>query len=324
MPELIESQYNCLALNNLGNNCYIFNYNHLNTELYSHYISTVQKLLNYFINPDFILYLYPEMLPQESNHIKYGAFDISHITQLLKLKNFDFTWISYYDGFIVYGDNKEWFNEVMNRLSKPNLKVTKNYLFDYYPSMYATEYKQSNKTKLLYSGSNWDERRGSEHYKEIYKLLDHMDYFEVYGPERSWGFLKNSYQGMIIDPRLIQKMQEAGIAMLFHSDSHLEYGIPSKRIFEAASAGNVIISDKNPFIIREFGDCVYYIDPDQEPQKVADDIDAIVQLVRKNPKLANTKAKCVHDIFMQKFSLEDQWRRVIEMHEKILNNRKKL
>lgn len=328
LPEIQESEYRCKVMSNFGSDCYIFKHKNIaNNKVYSFYISTLEKFFNYLINPDITIYLYPDMLYEVNEHIKYGVIDVSYISKLLaeKAKDeiADYQWMSYYDGFIVYGDNEGLFNNLSSEISRSGIPISNTYLLDYYPSIFATKYYKSNKNKLFYCGSNWDTKRGSGHYKKIFQLLELNNYFTVYGLKSSWEFMKNSYKGMIdFDPlKLIEKMQETGIALLLHSDYHLKSGVPSMRIFEAAAASNVIISDKHPFIMREFGECVFFIDPLQDPDKVVKDIDHIVNLVSSNSELANKRAKCAHDIFLKKFTLEYQLERVLKMHESVINNK---
>ena len=112
-------------------------------------------------------------------------------------------------------------------------------------------------------------------------------------------------------------MQNAGVTLVLQNIKHLKANNPAAlRVFEAASAGNVIISDRMKFYEEEFGDCIFYIDPSEEPQKVVNKIDNIMQWVEKNPELADQKAKCVYDIYIKKYSMETQLLRIIEEYKK--------
>lgn len=318
-----ESFHNCKAINNLGSNCYIFEYGLFwENNTYNSYARAIQRVLNHLIKPDFVYYNTPKLVFDDSNYIKYGILDIARKESVDFLANNtiskQFTdWMEGYNGFIVYGDNHKWSDSFIKAAREQNNRITTNYLLDYYPSIFKTAFTKQKRKRLFFHGGNWDKLRGSEHYKKIYKLLDKKDYFEVYGLDHNWEFLNNSYKGFIDTDTtsLIDKIRDLGIAMVFHSNYHLENGIPSKRIFEVAAAGAVIISDKNPFIVREFGDCIYYIDPLEEPTKVVKDIDNIVKLMQSNPELANEKAACAHNIFLNKFTLEKQWERIFKMHE---------
>ncbi len=323
--EVQEAFHNCKAINNLGNDCYIFQFGVLlNTpKIFEHFFAFVQRQVNNYIEPDFIVYTFPYMLYEKSKYPVYITLDVGQHesiqiedNQSLDLNNLN--WLKLADNFIIYGNNQEWANKVISSLNKITPINKDNVLYSFYPTVPQTKFEPSKREKLFYSGTNWDWKRSSTRFKEIFKNLDTSNYFEVYGRADSWRFLESSYKGEIkFDAdSFVNTIQKSGMALLFHSDYHIKYGIPSKRIFEAAAAGAVIISDKNPFVAKEFGDCVYYIDPSKEPTEVVKDIDKIVQLIKSDPELANKKAACVHNIFVKKFTLEKQWERVFKMHEK--------
>lgn len=323
--EMQEAFHNCKAINNLGADCYIFQFGVLlNTpKIFEHFFAFVQRQVNNYIEPDFIVYTFPYMLYEQSNYPVYATLDVGQheSIQIEDNQNLDSTnleWLKLTDNFIIYGNNQEWANKVISSLNKITLINKDHVLYSFYPTVPQTTFETSKREKLFYSGTNWDWKRSSARFKEIFKNLDTKNYFEVYGRADSWRFLENSYKGEIkFDAdSFVNTIHRAGIALLFHSDYHIKYGIPSKRIFEAAAAGAVIISDRNPFVVKEFGNCVYYIDPLKEATEVVKDIDKIVQLIKSDPELANKKAACVHNIFVKKFTLEKQWERVFKMHEK--------
>ncbi len=321
-----ESFHNCKAINNLGHNCYIFEFTNcvLYNPLYRFYISQALNLTNHFVKPDFIFYNDPLMNFNKTSYPSYGVVDVGQMLSIYLDKNIDLDTkaIKRYellDGLVFYGNNTKWAKKIVSELEKKDIHLTSNAIFNIHPSVPRTHFTKNERNSLFYSGTNWDTRRNSEHYKEIHKLLDTKGYYTVYGPENKWNFLEHSYKGSIAfdTDSVIKTLEQSGISLLLHSDFHNQYGIPSKRIFEAAAAGAVIISDKNPFVVKEFGDCVYYIDPSKKPIEVVKDIDKIVQLIKSDPELANKKAACVHNIFIKKFTLEKQWERVFAMHKKI-------
>ena len=113
-------------------------------------------------------------------------------------------------------------------------------------------------------------------------------------------------------------MREAGIALVIHADPHLELSAPTARIFEAAQAGCVIISDKNPFIIKHFGDTVLYFDETKEGQELFQQIHAHVQWIFDHQKEAEAMARRAHAIFGEKFNLEGQVKDLALLHERII------
>ena len=83
-----------------------------------------------------------------------------------------------------------------------------------------------------------------------------------------------------------------------------------------------IYGRNHPFIKNEFGNCVFFVNPQLTPEVVVKQINGILSWAKENPLEAMKKTKCAHDIFSQKFSLEEQMDKIIEMHEKFLALRK--
>jgi glycosyltransferase involved in cell wall biosynthesis len=173
-------------------------------------------------------------------------------------------------------------------------------------------------------GSNWDKAR-KENYKSFYQLLDETHYFDVYGPDHSWKEMSLcSYRGELPfdDHSVIDTLKEKGITLVLHSHEWLKDGVPTSRIFEAAAASTVIICDEHPFVKKHFGDSVLYIDPNQNPKKVFDQIDKHVRWVLKNPKAAMALAKRSYAIYKANFTLEKEMLKVGELYEEIKNTKK--
>jgi spore maturation protein CgeB len=103
-----------------------------------------------------------------------------------------------------------------------------------------------------------------------------------------------------------------------HRDTHLKAGAPSGRIFEAAAAAAVIISDKHPFVEKEFKNSVLYVD--QTRDDLFEQIDTHMRWIKENPEAAKTKALQAHKIFLEKFTLEEQLIRLYENFKTIKLN----
>lgn len=186
-----------------------------------------------------------------------------------------------------------------------------------------TVFRSTPKLRLCYWGSTWDKARGGENYQKFYKLLDNTDYFDLYGPEWSWKKMNlKSYRGtLVIDNfSLIDKISRSGIALVLHSHEHIRGATPTSRIFEAAAASAVIICDEHPFVQKEFGNAVLYINPNQEPAKVFQQIDGYVKWIRNHPAEALKLAKKAHEIFVQRFTLEGELEKIANMYEAIRSN----
>lgn len=99
-------------------------------------------------------------------------------------------------------------------------------------------------------------------------------------------------------------MNQHGISLVLHNGGHLQNKAPSGRIFEAAAAAAVIISDEHAFVKREFKNSVLYID--HRKFDLFSQIEKHMQWIKANPEKARAMAEKAHQIFLQKFTLEDQ------------------
>lgn len=322
--EHTESIINCLALNSLGSDCYILEYNgYWQTPWHRTYSLFFQKIINFLIKPDFFYYNTISLLEDSNDYVKYGILDvireeITGFQNSAKISDKVIDIMTHYNGFIVYGDESTWAKDFIQKLLSQNSDASMDYFFNFYPSSIKTSLNQKDKKELVLWGSYWDKKRSSNQYMQIYNLLDQKDYFNVYGPKPFWHFMTNSYRGFIqVDENsVINKVSDHGIALVLHSDLHFDYGVPSKRIFEAAAASTVIISDKNPFVVKHFSDCAFLIDTSKKPEQVVEDIDTYVKLIKSNKELAKQKAACAHNAFLKKFTQEEQWKKFLEFHER--------
>ena len=117
-----------------------------------------------------------------------------------------------------------------------------------------------------------------------------------------------AYKGSIAQQSnsVSDKIHEIGICLVLHSDLHIQNAIPSGRIFEAAAASAIIISDKNPFVDRYFKDSVLYIDQKKSGEEMFSQIDAHVNWIFSNLEKAQKMAKRSYQIFIEQFLLEKQ------------------
>jgi hypothetical protein len=188
-----------------------------------------------------------------------------------------------------------------------------------------TTYKPLQNKKLFYSLSKWDNLRSSESYKKSFRKLDASKLIEFWGPINC-GVYK-CYKGVLPydGNSLIEAIRNCGIALVLHSQEHLEAGVITGRIFEAAAAGSVIISDRHEFIEKEFGDAVLYLDIDKEHklsgEEMFEQIYGHLTWILDHPKEAEEKARKAHEIFDAKFTLETQLERLGEFHENIHINK---
>lgn len=191
-------------------------------------------------------------------------------------------------------------------------------VLDFYLTEQATEFLNSPKTKLFYCNNGWDSYR-KKHCEKLYKLLDKTDYFEAYGRPVFWENLNlKSYHGVIStqENAFLHAMQKAGVSLILHSREHFSKNITTARIFESLAASNVIICDKLPFVIENFGDTILYFDRDASPEEMFRQIDNHMQWILSHQKEAIEMARKAHKIFLEKFTLEKQLQNVIDFYEK--------
>jgi len=116
----------------------------------------------------------------------------------------------------------------------------------------------SSRLKITYCGTNWDTDRAV-----LVALLSRHEGVEVFGPEHSWtGLDRKAYGGRLpFDGVSVQKKYaENGIGLCLLSDEHYRDDIISNRVFEVASVGAIAICPDIPWLRRNFGDYLYYID----------------------------------------------------------------
>ena len=186
--------------------------------------------------------------------------------------------------------------------------------------------------KLFYCGMNWDCLNNASHigrHSGLFHLLDDNNLVEIYGPEapKAWGGVRpwagyKNYRGEIpFDGfSILDIINNCGVVLACSSDVHRRAGAVTNRVYEACTAGAVIISDDNPFMKKHFGNSVLYIDFNKDnPLDTYRQIKEKLDWIKNHKKEALALAKASQDIFIQKFCMEVQLQNVINNHE----NRKK-
>jgi len=179
---------------------------------------------------------------------------------------------------------------------------------------------------LMWCGMGWDKFRGSENYKKFIKLLSENISMKVYGPYSYLYYLApNIYDGFTPSGmEQINAIRKNGIYLLTHTDGYLEAGVPTSRIFEALTANVVIISDKHPFAIENFGDNFLYFDQDADSETMYKQVKAHYDWIKANPEEAKAMADRAHRIFLEKFTVEKDLIRMAKMHEYVLKQEKEM
>ncbi|MCX6988657.1 MAG: glycosyltransferase [Chlamydiae bacterium] len=192
----------------------------------------------------------------------------------------------------------------------------------FYPTAYSTPYQPVTLCHLAYIIPSWGNRAISRRFRDLYDRLSRDRFSRFYGSGRFGGLYGKQYIGTLPfnGQAIIEMYQSNGIALVLHSDMHLAEEIPSGRVFEAAAASAVIISDRNPFIEKYFGDSVFYINTSLSGAGMFAEIQSHIQTILNNPKKALKMARKAHQIFLEKFAMESQLLKLEEMHEQILQN----
>lgn len=219
-----------------------------------------------------------------------------------------------YDGYLITFSNVELIKQQFIKLGRPFHHMT------WYPSVYQTPYREIIPTKIAFICAQWGNRKEDRRYKLLFKLLEDSNSCNFYGSQDNQKLYPNSYKGTIPfdGVSVINKFSLSGINLVMHSDLHIQHGMPSSRIFEAAASSSVIISDLNPFILDNFGDSVLYYNQAKDGYTMFKQIKRHMEWILANPEEALNKARRSHEILQEKFLLEHQLLKLLEMHNSIL------
>jgi hypothetical protein len=159
---------------------------------------------------------------------------------------------------------------------------------------------------IMYAGVNWD---GSRH-GAIFRGLEGRVPLKLYGPPERWANRGANYQGALAfdGVSVINAIRDAGIALCLHKSAHRAANCPTMRLFEAAAAGALIITDDFEFPREWFRDSVLYVDAELPSSMVVEQIVSHVEWANRNPEAANRLARRSNDLFRRCLSLEDMLR----------------
>jgi phosphoglycerol transferase len=156
---------------------------------------------------------------------------------------------------------------------------------------------------IFYAGIHWE---GSRHGK-LFKALSKLDVpLKVYGNPTAWKGYESHYHGQLeFDGNsIISAIRNAGIALCLHKASHREYNCPSMRIFEAAAAGALIITDNTDFTRQIFRDSVLYVDLDLPTSLTIKQVFDHYKWAISNRDAAEKLARKANELFRSYLSLE--------------------
>jgi Glycosyl transferase family 2/Glycosyl transferases group 1 len=159
---------------------------------------------------------------------------------------------------------------------------------------------------IMYVGLHWD---GSRH-GEIFRGLSGRAPLRLYGPPQAWEDCGGSYRGTLPfdGVSVIGAIRDAGIALCLHKAAHREANCPSLRLFEAAAAGALIITEDFDFPREWFRDSVLYVDAELPAPMVVEQIVSHVEWANRNPETANRLAQRSNELFRRRLTLEKMLR----------------
>lgn len=191
----------------------------------------------------------------------------------------------------------------------------------FYPTVFEVPYRKVDPKELVVMIPVWGNRFKDPNFRALYKLLSQSGFTKFYGPNPNKQLVSSGYMGAIPfdGVSVINVLQKHGVVLVLHSDIHNAEGIPSSRIFEAAAASCVIISDENAFVREHFGDSVFYVDTSLPAECIFEKIQEYIDIISLDPDFALEKAKKAHQIFMKKFTMENQLRNLDQMHQNLKN-----
>jgi hypothetical protein len=229
------------------------------------------------------------------------------------------------DNYLILFDPEHHFFNQDGRLKKSYLDYTgyltiyenidlllkdKKIVYDkkWYPTVQYQAYQKVTPTCLFYFIGHWGDRLLNDKYKILQHKLAEMSYAHLFGNPEVGDAYGKAFKGSLPydGTSVIKKISEMGVCLVLHSKTHLKHEIPSGRIFEAAAASAVIISDLNPFVMKHFGDAVLYVNEELSGEEVFEQIDSHMRWIQKKPDEALKMAYRAHQIFEDCFTLEQQ------------------
>jgi phosphoglycerol transferase len=168
---------------------------------------------------------------------------------------------------------------------------------------------------IMYAGVHWD---GSRH-GAIFKGLDGRLPLKLYGPPECWANRGPSYRGVLPfdGVSVIDAIKDAGVALCIHKGANRKANCPSMRLFEAAAAGALIISDDFEFPREWFRDSILYIDAELPARMVVDQIVSHMEWANRNPEAASRLAHRSNYLFRQHLTLETMLRPLPDFVQKV-------
>lgn len=220
-----------------------------------------------------------------------------------------------YDGYLATYEDLTLLKEDLASLNK------RVYPKPWYPTVQYRPYCRVIPTRLFYFLAGWGLRFHGDKYKRLNNHLVRKHYTRFFGMS-SYGLEGRVFQGSIPfdGESAVNIISQMGVCLVLHSNDHIQHSIPSGRIFEAAAASAVIISDRNPFVSKHFGDSVLYIDETLSADEMFAQIDAHMAWILSHPEAALAMAKRSYEVYEKNFMLENQLLDFDRFHQASVNS----
>lgn len=223
----------------------------------------------------------------------------------------DFNRMHSFDGYIsAYSDSIDFFvkSHYVNKPFLGHLNTTLDSpLLDIMTSF-------SNLT-CFYVGVNWDQQSRLSLYRkkviDLVKALDHLRIISLYGPQTAWPGYASYVSEIVFDGEsIIHEIRRSGICLVLSSELHILDTVCSNRLFEGLAAGVPILSDRNPFIEKWFGDSIFFIDTFSVDVAVKQ-IQQHMTYIQNHPEETIQKIQRAREIFTGNFLMSNQLANVI-------------
>lgn len=176
------------------------------------------------------------------------------------------------------------------------------------------------KLAIFYAGIHWD---GSRHGK-LFNALSLLNVpLKIYGNPLAWKGYESHYFGQLeFDGNsVISAIKDAGIALCLQTPAHREYNCPSMRLFEAAAAGALIITDNTEFTRQIFQNSVLYVDLELPTSLIIRQVFNHYRWAISNPVAAEKLARRSNEIFRRCLSLENMLATIPQFVERVKTER---
>lgn len=222
-----------------------------------------------------------------------------------------------YDDYLIYDDGGQSDHLKTILIDSPRCLEGCSKLYPTPPISAAIKPKLNN-PRLFYCGINWEKLIGDvPRHSGLFHLLDTVDWVDIFGPENMWTGYKTYRSKIPFDGvSMLKEINNSGVVLSISSNVHYRAGAVTNRMYEAAAGGAVIISDRNRFVEKIFGNSVLYFDFDKENQEhMFNQIKQHMEWIRTHKEEALKLAEKSQQIFIKQLGQEQVLKDLISNHE---------